>query len=52
MVSAEIRCLYPLFQRNHFYHGLLDYPTKRILVKALLSHKDYDRTEWIKWAKR
>lgn len=29
----------------------VDYPTKRIFVKALLSHKEYDRKEWIKWAK-
>jgi mRNA interferase HigB len=30
----------------------VDYPTKRIFVKALLSHKEYDRKEWMKWAKR
>jgi mRNA interferase HigB len=29
----------------------VDYPTKRIFVKALLSHKEYDRKEWMKWAK-
>ena len=29
----------------------VDYPTKRIFVKSLLSHKEYDRTEWMKWAK-
>jgi len=28
-----------------------DYPTKRIFVKGLLTHKEYDRKEWIKWAK-
>ncbi|HEV3200110.1 MAG TPA: type II toxin-antitoxin system HigB family toxin [Bryobacteraceae bacterium] len=28
-----------------------DYPTKRIFVKALLSHKEYDRKEWMRWAK-
>ena len=29
----------------------VDYPTKRIFVKALLSPKEYDRKEWMKWAK-
>lgn len=28
----------------------VDYPTKRIFVKALLTHKQYDREEWKKWA--
>ncbi len=30
----------------------VEYPTKRIFVKALMSHKEYDRKEWMKWAKR
>ena len=29
----------------------IDYPTKRIFVKALLTHKEYDREEWKKWVK-
>lgn len=29
----------------------IEYPTKRIFVKALLTHKEYDRKEWMKWAK-
>ena len=29
----------------------VDYPTKRIFVKALMNHKEYDRKEWMKWAK-
>ncbi|MBZ5619432.1 MAG: type II toxin-antitoxin system HigB family toxin [Acidobacteriia bacterium] len=29
----------------------VDCPTKRIFVKALPSHKEYDRKEWMKWAK-
>jgi len=27
----------------------VDYPTKRLFVKALLTHKEYDRKEWMKW---
>lgn len=23
LVSAEIRCLYPFFQRSYFHHGLI-----------------------------
>ncbi len=30
----------------------VDYPTRRMFVKALLTHKEYDRKEWMKWAKR
>lgn len=30
----------------------VEYPTKRIFVKALMSHKEYDRKEWMKWVKR
>ena len=30
----------------------VDYPAKRIFVKGLMSHKEYDRKEWMKWAKR
>jgi hypothetical protein len=29
----------------------IEYPTQRIFVKALLTHKEYDRKEWMKWAK-
>ena len=29
----------------------VDYPRSRVFVKALLSHKEYDRKEWMKWAK-
>ncbi|MGA3023681.1 MAG: type II toxin-antitoxin system HigB family toxin [Bryobacteraceae bacterium] len=29
----------------------VDYPTKRLFVKALLTHKEYDRKEWMKWTK-
>lgn len=28
----------------------IEYPSKRIFVKALMSHKEYDRKEWMKWA--
>ncbi len=26
------------------------YPEKRIYVQALLTHAEYDRKEWLKWA--
>jgi mRNA interferase HigB len=26
------------------------YPTQRLFVKALLTHGEYDRREWMKWA--
>jgi mRNA interferase HigB len=29
----------------------VEYPTKRIFVKALLTHKEHDRKQWMKWAK-
>jgi mRNA interferase HigB len=29
----------------------VDYPTKRVFVKALMSHKEYDRKDWMKWVK-
>ena len=29
----------------------IEYPAQRIFVKALLTHKQYDRKEWMKWAK-
>lgn len=28
----------------------VDYPTKCVFVKALLTHREYDRKEWMKWA--
>lgn len=28
----------------------VDYPTQRVFVKALLTHREYDRKEWMKWA--
>ena len=29
----------------------IEYTSKRIFVKALLTHKEYDRKEWMRWAK-
>jgi mRNA interferase HigB len=29
----------------------VDYSTKRLFVKALLTHREYDRKEWMKWTK-
>ena len=29
----------------------VDYPTARVFVKALLTHKEYDRKEWMKWTR-
>ena len=26
------------------------YPGQRIYIKALLTHREYDRKEWMKWA--
>jgi len=42
MVSAEIRCLYPLFQLNHFSCGLLGSAlTKGSLVLLTASARPY-----------
>jgi len=28
----------------------VNYPARRLFVKALLTHGEYDRKEWIRWA--
>ncbi len=28
----------------------VSYPAQRLYVKALLTHNEYDRKEWLKWA--
>jgi mRNA interferase HigB len=28
----------------------VDYQSQRLFVKALLTHREYDRKEWLKWA--
>ena len=37
--------------RNNRYRLIvrIDFPTQRLFVKALLTHKEYDRGEWKKW---
>lgn len=27
----------------------VNYPARRLYVKALLTHREYDRKEWMKW---
>jgi mRNA interferase HigB len=27
------------------------FPTQRLYIKALLTHKEYERKEWMKWAR-
>ena len=27
------------------------FPSRRIFIKALLTHQEYDRKEWMKWAR-
>lgn len=29
----------------------VDYAARRLFIKALLTHKEYDRKEWMKWIK-
>ncbi|SPE33240.1 conserved hypothetical protein [Candidatus Sulfopaludibacter sp. SbA6] len=28
----------------------VDYPTQRLFIKALMTHREYERKEWLKWA--
>jgi mRNA interferase HigB len=42
-----------IFNIRHNRYRLItrvDYLTKRVFVKALLTHKEYMRKEWMKWA--
>jgi mRNA interferase HigB len=35
---------------NYRLLAMVDYPTGRLFIKALLTHGQYDRKEWMKWA--
>ena len=35
---------------NYRLIATVDYPTQRLFVKALLTHQEYDRKGWLKWA--
>jgi mRNA interferase HigB len=35
---------------NYRLIATVHYPTQRLFIKSLLTHKEYDRKEWLKWA--
>src|SRR5262249_5678411 len=51
--SADQVGLVVIFNIRHNRYRLITrvgYPTKRVFVKALLTHAEYMRKEWMKWA--
>ena len=58
---ADVRAIYPavdmigevlIFDLGRNRYRLIVtvfFPTREIYVKALLTHKEYDRKEWMKW---
>jgi mRNA interferase HigB len=42
-----------IFNIHHNSYRLIvrhEFPWQRLFVKALLTHKEYDRREWLKWS--
>jgi mRNA interferase HigB len=42
-----------IFNVRHNSYRLIvrhEFPWQRLFVKALLTHKEYDRKEWLKWS--
>lgn len=51
--SAELVGRVPIFDvRHNAYRPIVrhELPWSRLFVKAVLTHKEYDRKEWIKWS--
>ncbi len=42
--------IFDVLGNNYRLITKVDYPTNRLFAKALLTHREYDRKEWMKWA--